>query len=117
TPVAVPRRAYRRHVQGLLGLDAGLDRDQGLTVRRVAAWLHTHARVRLAALLAAPLLWLVGAYLGALAVLLVSAFWTVNTFTGQLVEQPTLANFTALLHGEVYRTVALRTVGVAAGVT
>jgi putative spermidine/putrescine transport system permease protein len=86
-------------------------------VRKVAAWLHTHARVRLAALLAAPLLWLVGAYLGALAVLLVSAFWTVNTFTGDLVEQPTLANFQALLNGEVYRTVAFRTVAVAAAVT
>jgi putative spermidine/putrescine transport system permease protein len=86
-------------------------------VRKVAAWLHTHARVRLAALLAAPLLWLVGAYLGALVVLLVSAFWTVNTFTGDLVEQPTLANFQALLNGSVYRVVAFRTVGVAAAVT
>ena len=86
-------------------------------MRKVAAWLHTHARVRLATLLAAPLLWLVGAYLGALVVLLVSAFWTVNTFTGDLVEQPTLANFQALLDNEVYRVVALRTVGVAAAVT
>jgi ABC-type spermidine/putrescine transport system permease subunit I len=86
-------------------------------VRRLAAWLHTHARVRLAALLAAPLLWLAGAYLGALAVLLVSAFWTVNTFTGELVQQPTLVNFQALLQGEVYRTVAFRTVATAAAVT
>jgi putative spermidine/putrescine transport system permease protein len=86
-------------------------------VRKFAAWLHRHARVRLATLLAAPLLWLVGAYLGALVVLLVSAFWTVNTFTGDLVEQLTLANFRALLDSSVYGTVALRTVGVAAAVT
>jgi ABC-type spermidine/putrescine transport system permease subunit I len=86
-------------------------------VRRLAAWLHRHARVRLAALLAAPLLWLVGAYLGALTVLLVSAFWTVNTFTGDLITQPTLANFQTLIKGEVYRAVTLRSVGVAAAVT
>jgi putative spermidine/putrescine transport system permease protein len=86
-------------------------------VRRVAAWLHTHSRVRLAALLAAPLVWLVGAYLGALAVLLVSAFWSVNTFTGELVRQPTLRNFQALLDSEVYRNVALRTIAIAAAVT
>jgi putative spermidine/putrescine transport system permease protein len=86
-------------------------------VRRVAVWLHAHSRVRLAALLAAPLVWLVGAYLGALAVLLVSAFWSVNTFTGDLVRQPTLRNFQALLDSEVYRNVALRTVAIAAAVT
>jgi putative spermidine/putrescine transport system permease protein len=86
-------------------------------LHRLAAWLHRHARVRLAALLAAPLLWLVGAYLGALAVLLVSAFWTVNSFTGDLITTPTLANFQTLVSGEVYRAVTLRTVGIAAAVT
>ncbi|WP_238006693.1 ABC transporter permease [Dactylosporangium sp. AC04546] len=85
--------------------------------RRVSAWLHRHAGVRLAALLAAPLTWLVLAYLGALAVLLVSAFWTVNGFTGEVVRQPTLDNFRTVVTGEVYRAVTLRTVGVAAAVT
>ena len=33
--------------------------------RRVSAWLHGHPRVRLALLLALPLLWLVVVYLGA----------------------------------------------------
>jgi len=86
-------------------------------MRRLAAWLHRHARVRLAALLSAPLLWLVAAYLGSLVVLLASAFWTVNGFTGDLVKQPSLANFTTIVNGEVYRAVALRSVGVAAAVT
>jgi ABC-type spermidine/putrescine transport system permease subunit I len=113
-------------------VDRGLDRDQGLMtsttvdrpagasrgpVRRLAAWLHRHPGARLAGLLSAPLLWLVVAYLGALAVLLLSSLWTVNSFTNQVIHQPSLANFTAILTGEVYRTVALRSIGVAAAVT
>ena len=81
------------------------------------AFLHRHPRVRLAGLLSAPLLWLIVAYLGALAVLLVSAFWTVNGFTGEVVREFTLANFRTILAEEVYRTVTLRSVGVAAAVT
>jgi putative spermidine/putrescine transport system permease protein len=81
------------------------------------SYLHRHPRLRLAALLSAPLLWLVVAYLGALAVLLVSAFWTVNGFTGGVVRQFSLANFRTILTEEVYRTVALRSMGVAASVT
>lgn len=81
------------------------------------AFLHRHPGVRLAGLLSAPLLWLVVAYLGALAVLLVSAFWTVNSFTGEVVREFTLANFRTILAEEVYRTVTLRSLGVAAAVT
>ncbi|MFG2166527.1 ABC transporter permease [Micromonospora chersina] len=100
-----------------------LDRPAGGTtaprgpVRRLSAWLHRHAGVRLAALLTVPLFWLVVAYLGSLAVLFVSALWTVNGFTGEVVRQPTLDNFRTIVTDEVYRTVALRSVGVAAGVT
>ena len=43
--------------------------------RRAGSFLHRHPRLRLAGLLSAPVLWLVVAYLGALAVLLISAFW------------------------------------------
>jgi putative spermidine/putrescine transport system permease protein len=85
--------------------------------RRVSSWLHRHAGARLAGLLAAPLLWLAVAYLGSLVVLFVSAFWTVNGFTGEVVKQPSLVNFRTIVTGTVYRTVALRSVGVAAAVT
>nr|WP_296063857.1 ABC transporter permease [uncultured Actinoplanes sp.] len=81
------------------------------------AFLHRHPGLRLAGLLSAPLLWLVVAYLGALAVLLVSAFWTVNGFTGQVVRQFSLQNFRTILTEEVYRNVTLRSLGVAAAVT
>jgi putative spermidine/putrescine transport system permease protein len=81
------------------------------------SYLHRHPRLRLAALLSAPLLWLGVAYLGALAVLLISAFWTVNTFTGDMVREFTVRNFRTLLTEEVYRAVTLRSLGVAAAVT
>jgi putative spermidine/putrescine transport system permease protein len=103
-----------------MSASATADRPRGATrgpVRRLSSWLHQHGRFRLAALLAAPLLWLALAYLGSLAVLFVSAFWTVNGFTGQVVREPGLGNFTAILSGAVYRAVTLRTVGVAAAVT
>ena len=74
-------------------------------------------RLKLALLLSAPVGWLVVAYLGSLAVLLVSAFWSTDSFTGAIVRQPTTDNFTALFRGEVYRAITLRTVGLAVAVT
>jgi putative spermidine/putrescine transport system permease protein len=87
------------------------------TGRPLASWLHGHARVRLVALLSAPMLWLVVAYLGSLAILLVSSLWSVNSFTGDLERTPTAANFQTLATVSVYRAVVLRTIGVAASVT
>jgi ABC-type spermidine/putrescine transport system permease subunit I len=83
----------------------------------LTGWLHRHPRARLAALLSAPVLWLVVAYLGSLAVLFASAFWTVNPFTGDVVRQPTLDNFRTIVTDTVYRTVTVRSIGVAAAVT
>ncbi|HEY7605445.1 MAG TPA: ABC transporter permease [Actinomycetes bacterium] len=68
-------------------------------------------------LLSAPVGWLVVAYLGSLAVLLVSAFWSTDSFTGAIIRQPTTDNFTTLLRGEVYRAITMRTVGLAVAVT
>jgi putative spermidine/putrescine transport system permease protein len=101
--------------------------DQGLTAvtgarprsvaRRVSGTLHRHRRLRLAGLLAAPTVWLVGAYLGALAILLLSAFWTTDEFTGNVVKSWTTDNFHQLLTNDLYRTVAFRSIGVAIAVT
>jgi putative spermidine/putrescine transport system permease protein len=85
--------------------------------RKVGSLLHRHPRLRLAGLLSAPLLWLGVAYLGALAVLLISAFWSVDGFTGDLVKVFSLDNFRTLASEAVYRNVTLRSVGVAAAVT
>lgn len=74
-------------------------------------------RARLAFLLTPPLAWLVVAYLGSLAVLLVSAFWQTNEFTGAVVRAFTLHNIERVLTDEVFRVATLRTLGVALTVT
>ncbi|MEU9844535.1 ABC transporter permease [Actinomadura sp. NPDC048032] len=79
--------------------------------------LHRRPRLRLSLLLSAPLAWLVVVYLGALAAIFLTAFWTTDVFTGEVVRQFTLANFQTLVDEPVYRTVALRSLGVAAAVT
>jgi putative spermidine/putrescine transport system permease protein len=64
-----------------------------------------------------PVGWMVFFYLSALAVLLVSAFWTVNGFTLKLEHTWTLTNFSTIIHSSTYRTIAFRTVWMAAAVT
>jgi putative spermidine/putrescine transport system permease protein len=86
--------------------------------RRVATWLHPRRGAQLRLLLAGPLGWLAIAYLGSLFILLLNAFWAKDAFTGRV--EPfawTLRAFGDLAGNEVYRTVALRTVGMAALVT
>jgi putative spermidine/putrescine transport system permease protein len=83
----------------------------------VSAFLAPKRRTRLALLLSAPMLWLVVAYLGAIAAMLLSAFWSVDSFTGSVVKQYSTDNFHTLVTDSVYRTVALRTIGVALLVT
>jgi putative spermidine/putrescine transport system permease protein len=86
-------------------------------LRRLSGVLHRHAGLRLVLLLAAPMLVLVVVYLGALAVLLLSAFWSTDTFTGNVVHSFTLDNFREVVTNDTYRAVTVRTVGVAAAVT
>jgi len=80
-------------------------------------FFYRHPRLRLGALLTAPMLWLVVLYLGSLAVLIASSFWTVDSLTGALIKHPTVQNFVTLFTTPVYRTVALRTLGIAILVT
>ncbi|MEV0802838.1 ABC transporter permease [Kribbella sp. NPDC050281] len=79
--------------------------------------LHRHPRVRLGLLLGPPILWLGVAYLGALAALFVTALWSQDSFTGLIEREWTLDSFRTLFTVEVYRTIALRTIGVALLVT
>jgi putative spermidine/putrescine transport system permease protein len=93
------------------------DTRQPSLARRLSGVLHRHPVLRLTLLLAAPMLVLVVIYLGALAVLLVSAFWTTDDFTGEIVHEATFDNFRSIVTTDVYRTVTLRSIGVAAAVT
>ena len=85
--------------------------------RRLATSLWRHPRTQLSALLALPLGWLVVGYLGSLGLLLVSAFWQLDSFSGNTITEPTLQNFVTLTESEVYRNVAIRTIVIAALVT
>ena len=85
--------------------------------RRLSSFLTTHPRTRLALLLTAPLFWLVVVYIVALVLLLVTAFWSVDSFTGEIITEWTLDNIITVLTGSLYQTVTLRTLGVALLVT
>jgi putative spermidine/putrescine transport system permease protein len=73
--------------------------------------------ISLAFLLVPPVGWLVVAYLGSLAVLLVSAFWTTDAFTGAVVHSFTFDNVVRVATDEVFRTATVRTILVALSVT
>ena len=85
--------------------------------RRLAAWLHRHGNLRLGLLLLLPLLWLGLVYVGSLVFLFINAFWSTDPFTSLVVREFTLDNFVTLFSTAVYRSVTLRTVGMAAVVT
>ena len=85
--------------------------------RRLSTVLYRHPRIRLWALLALPALWLGVVYLGSLLVLLVSAFWTTDSFTAEVIHEFTLDNFRRIIETPVYRDVAVRTITMAAAVT
>jgi putative spermidine/putrescine transport system permease protein len=86
--------------------------------RRVAAWLHARQRTQLRLLLAAPMFWMLVVYIGSLAILLLNAFWTKDSFTGEVNPFDwSLEAFEQIIGNEVYRTIALRTVGIALLVT
>jgi putative spermidine/putrescine transport system permease protein len=73
--------------------------------------------VRPALLLIPPLAWFVLIYLTSLVLLLVTAFWTIDTFTTQIVQVWNLDNFRIILTEPAYRLIIGRTVGIAALVT
>jgi putative spermidine/putrescine transport system permease protein len=78
---------------------------------------YRHPRMRLAGLLAAPMAWLLIVYLGSLAALFLTAFWTVDDFTGQLVRTFTLENFQQVFTNPAYLGTVARTISIALLVT
>ena len=85
--------------------------------RRLADLFQGHPRLTVAALLAAPIGWLVIGYLGSLGVMLAASFWHLNELSGEVVQGFSLDNFDTIFSDEVYRTITFRTIGVAAAVT
>ncbi|KQZ11705.1 ABC transporter permease [Agromyces fucosus] len=94
-----------------------MPRPRETPARRVSVFLSTHPRARLGLLLSAPLFWLGIVYIVALVLLLVTAFWSVDSFTGEITQEWTLDNIVTVITGSLYQTVTLRTLGVALAVT
>src|SRR5438874_12916358 len=84
---------------------------------RASAFLWRRPWLRATALLTPPLAWFVVIYLLALVALFVSAFWTTNPFTTEIEHHWNVGNFKTIFEDSTYRTIALRTIGVAAAVT
>jgi len=97
--------------------DSALPQPPRTLSRRLSGGLHRHPRVRLAALLAAPVGWLVVAYLGSLALFFVSSFWQVASFSGNVSHELTLDNYVEIATEPIYRTIGVRTVLMASIVT
>jgi putative spermidine/putrescine transport system permease protein len=85
--------------------------------RRLSAALWRRPWLRATALLLPPLGWMVVFYLAALAVLFVSAFWSIDSFTGKLTHTFTWDNFHTIFSDPTYRQIAWRTIWMAAAVT
>jgi putative spermidine/putrescine transport system permease protein len=85
--------------------------------RRALAALYRRPRAQLLLLLTPPVGWFGVVYLGSLALLLVTAFWTFDSVTGKVVQHWTLDNFAQLIGQPAFRTIALRTLLFAAAVT
>lgn len=83
----------------------------------MSAALFRRPWLRAVLLLSAPGAWFVLIYLAALVLLFLSALWKVDPLSGKLIHSWTLQNFEQLVREPVYRTIALRTIGLAAATT
>jgi putative spermidine/putrescine transport system permease protein len=68
-------------------------------------------------LLTPPMAWFVLIYLASLVLLLITAFWSIDPFTTQIVQVWNTDNFRIILTDPTYRTIIGRTAGLAALVT
>ncbi|MEO8293255.1 MAG: ABC transporter permease [Actinomycetota bacterium] len=93
------------------------ERTRGSVSMRVSRFFFRHPHGRLGVLLGGPLAWFLIVYFGSLFVLFLSAFWGVDVFTSEIVRNWGFQNFKTLWETDVYRTIALRTIGLAAAVT
>ena len=100
---------------------ASVDNAEGLETdgarRRLGGALWRRSWLKALALLLPPAGAFLAVYIAALVALFVSAFWTVDSFTGLTIHHWTLDNFRELWNGGTYHTVALRTISIAAAVT
>jgi putative spermidine/putrescine transport system permease protein len=85
--------------------------------RRLSAALFRHPWLKLVLMLGPPLVWLLVVYLIALTLLLATSFWRLNVLTSQIEHVWGFTNYQTLIRDSVYRTIVVRTAGMAAAVT
>ena len=85
--------------------------------RRISTLLYSKPKLRLRLLLSAPVTWLGLVYIAALLALLVTAFYTVDSFSGSIKPGFSLENFQQLFTNSLYGAVTFRTIGIALVVT
>jgi putative spermidine/putrescine transport system permease protein len=83
---------------------------------RLSTFFYLRPRLLLTVFLLPPLLWLGIVYLGSLFALLAQSFFSIDDFTGQVVYQPTIANYVRLF-SDVNLLIIGRTLAMAAIVT
>jgi putative spermidine/putrescine transport system permease protein len=91
--------------------------QRGSVGHRLSGFLHGRRRLQVGGLLAGPVGWLVIGYLGSLAILLITAFWTVDPLSGEVIKGFSLENIETLVDEPVYRDIVWRTVRTALLVT
>jgi putative spermidine/putrescine transport system permease protein len=95
---------------------AGRPRPKGgASALRALMWRVPWLRAVL--LLIPPVGWMLLVYIASLVLLLVTAFWTIDTFTTQIVQSWNLDNFRTIVSDPTYLRIISRTVGIAAAVT
>lgn len=88
-----------------------------LQLRRLSAGLWRRPTLGAGLLLAPPMAWFILIYLAALAALFISAFWSVDSFTGEIHRSWTLKNFATIATSDIYQVIAIRTILMATAVT
>lgn len=66
-------------------------------LRRLSTYLYLRPRLVLLLLIVPPLLWFLVVYIGALVTMLINSFYSLNSFTGQVVHKFTLQTYAKLL--------------------
>ena len=66
-------------------------------LNRISTYLYLRPRLVLALLLLPPLIWFLAVYIGSLITLLINSFFSLDSFTGQVVRELTLKTYAKLL--------------------
>lgn len=86
-------------------------------MRALGTYLRRHRRLKLASVLGAPVLWMLVVYIGSLALMVISAFFSIDEFTQQPTSEFTTQNVTDALTSSTLWTVMWNSVRVAVAVT